>query len=146
MHYQPATRNQLEVIFDKGMQCIPLSEIEVAQYRTEILCELAKEYAQHRWTMQIHIGAMRSVNSRMLANLGRDCGYDSSSDRACLAPLAQLLNRLDHVGALPDTLLFSLDPTLDAALATLAGNFPGNGEVTKVQLGPAWWQSAFTAS
>ncbi len=141
MHYQPATQSQLATIFDKGMQGIPLSEIEVAQYRTEILCELAKEYAQHRWTMQIHIGAMRSVNSRMLANLGRDCGYDSSSDRACLAPLAQLLNRLDHVGALPDTLLFSLDPTLDAALATLAGNFPGDGEVAKVQLGPAWWHN-----
>lgn len=141
MRYIPATPSELEHIFEKALNRDPLSAKEVIQFRTETLCFLASRYAQLNWTMQIHIGAMRSVNSRMLAHLGRDCGYDSPTDRPCMDDLVLLLNRMEQQESLPDTLLFSLNPTLDSALATLAGNFPGDKALAKVQPGPAWWHN-----
>jgi glucuronate isomerase len=44
----------------------------------------------------------------------------------------------EHLGALPKTVLYTLNPAANAALASVAGCFQG-GVPGKIQFGSAWW-------
>ena len=56
-----------------------------------------------------------------------------------MRPLARFLDRLDVEGRLPKTILYCMNPTDNAVLATLIGCFPAEGVRGKMQFGPAWW-------
>src|SRR2546426_6598607 len=45
---------------------------------------------------QLHLGAYRNANTRMLRSLGRDMGFDSIGDWPQAAALATYLDRLDR--------------------------------------------------
>jgi glucuronate isomerase len=100
--------------------------------------------------MQLHLNALRSVNTRMLKRLGPDTGYDAAHDLAQGGNLAALLNRIGSTGpksALPKTVLYTLNPKDYYPLATIMGGFQDNysqgekraGIRGKMQLGSAWW-------
>jgi len=100
--------------------------------------------------MQIHLAAIRSVNSRMVKIMGPDTGYDASHDREQSATLAALLNRMESPGpksCLPKTVLYTLNPKDYYPLATIMGGFQDNcakqenrkGIEGKMQLGTSWW-------
>ena len=108
-------------------------------YKTAVLAFLGGEYASHGWAMQIHLAAIRNVNSRMFASLGPDSGYDAVHDRSIAANLARLLDLLSSKGALPKTILYSLNPKDYYSLRTIMGGFQGGGIPGKMQLGSAWW-------
>jgi len=127
----PATEQQLEALFQKRLAGTQLSEAELGQYVRGILTALGRVYASHGWAMCLHIGAQRNNNSRMLAQLGPDTGYDSISDMSCSAGLAALLDTLDSRD--------ELNPGMNEILSTMIGNFQGGGTAGKLQYGPAWW-------
>jgi len=81
--------------------------------------------------MQLHIGALRNVNTRLFSSYGPDGGGDAISDAVIIAPLASFLDLLDTEGNLPKTILYSLDDTKNASLAVLAqcysGTYAGGG-------------------
>jgi len=52
--------------------------------------------AQSGWTKQLHLGALRNVNSRALQSLGPDSGYDSIGDFPQAESLGAYLNQLDR--------------------------------------------------
>ncbi|MDR0707644.1 MAG: glucuronate isomerase, partial [Treponema sp.] len=112
-----------------------------------VLAELARVYAKHNMAMQLHIAAIRSVNSRMLKWLGPDTGYDAVHDRQVSANLAGLLDLMEQTGTLPKTVLYTLNPKDYYPLATIMGGFQDNfsksenreGVRGKMQLGSAWW-------
>lgn len=139
MCFALTTEDNLSTIFYKAMNNEILTDLEVEQYKTAILIHLAKCYAQYQWKMQIHIGALRSVNERMLQKHGRDCGYDTSDDLPFMSKLGAFLSYLDKDNILPHIILFGLSPNVDLPLATMAGCFPGDAEKSKIQIGPAWW-------
>lgn len=139
--FRRADESKLNEIFLKALQGKEPSFEEAAQYRTELMLYLASLYHEKNWVMQIHIGAMRSINRRMLVTQGRDCGYDSASDRPFLEDLSVFLDTLDATDSLPDTVLFSLNPYVDLMINNLAGCYPGDAHRAKVQLGPAWWMN-----
>jgi glucuronate isomerase len=112
---------------------------EVLRYRSALMRELARMDAEKGWVMQLHLGALRNVNSRFHARLGPNTGFDAIGGFPLVRGLARFLDGLDAEGRLPKTVLYSLDPTDNAALAALTGCFPQEGVRGKMQLGSAWW-------
>lgn len=108
-------------------------------YKTAVLAFLGGEYAKHGWAMQLHLAAIRNVNSPMFSKLGPDTGYDAVHDQQVSAKLARLLDLLASRNALPKTILYSLNPKDYYVLGTLMGAFQGGGIPGKIQLGSAWW-------
>lgn len=129
----------LEALFARGLRGESLSEAEAGAYVSGLLLHLGRIYAAHGWTMCLHIGAVRNVNSRGFARLGADTGYDTIGELNVAMPLARLLDALDRDDRLPKTMLFCLNPTMNNALSTLTGGFQDGTIAGKVQFGPAWW-------
>ena len=96
--------------------------------------------AEKGWTKQLHLGARRNDNTRMLAQLGRDTGFDSIGDCRQVEALA-LVPRSARAGesALPKTILYNLNPADNYALATMIGNFQDGSHAGKIQFGSGWW-------
>ena len=115
----------------------PLDEDEVEVYKTALLLALGRIYAKRGWVMQLHYGAQRNINTAM--SVRPDIGYDAISSRECSQNTAALLDALERTGELPKTILYSLNPNDDAALASICGCFMGGGALCKVQHGGAWW-------
>ena len=95
--------------------------------------------AQKGWTKQLHVGARRNVNTRMLATLGRDTGYDSIGDYPQVEGLAWYLDQLEQEGALPKTILYNNNPVDNYTLATMVGNFQDGSLAGRMQFGSGWW-------
>lgn len=114
-------------------------ESEVAQFKTAVLVWLGAEYARRGWVQQYHIGALRNNNRRQLQLLGPDVGFDSINDRPLAEPLSKLLDAQNRDNALPKTILYCLNPRDNEVLATMVGNFQGEGQPGKMQFGSAWW-------
>ncbi len=100
---------------------------EEKKYKSYTLTFLGKEYARLGWVMQYHMKALRNNNTRMVSKLGPDTGFDSINDGSIAKPLSQLLNSLEKEGALPKTILYSLNPNDNYVIASMIGNFQGGG-------------------
>jgi glucuronate isomerase len=95
--------------------------------------------AEKGWTKQLHLGALRNCNTRLVSKLGPDTGFDSIGDWNQGAALCSYLDRLEQEGALPKIILYSVNPSDNYVLATLCGNFQDGSIAGKVQFGSAWW-------
>ena len=95
--------------------------------------------AEQGWTIQLHLGALRNNNSRLLATLGRDIGCDSIGDLPQAADLVAYPRPLDREKALPKTILYNLNPSDNYVFATMIGNFQSGGMPGKIQWGSGWW-------
>ncbi|MDR2470814.1 MAG: glucuronate isomerase, partial [Treponema sp.] len=116
---------------------------ETESWKTYMIHFLGGEYVRRGWVMQFHIGALRNNNSAALKKLGPNTGFDAVHDHPAAGKLARLLDLLHSGGALPKTILYSLNPGDYYPLATVAGCFQGEADGTraapgKMQLGPAW--------
>lgn len=107
--------------------------------RTKILIDLGKLYHKHNIVMQLHIGALRNNSVRKLKQVGRDSGFDSIDDYPVAKLLSGLLSKLDESDQLPKTIIYNINPSDNEIVATMAANFSGQGVMSKVQFGPAWW-------
>jgi len=94
---------------------------------------------QKGWVQQLHIGALRNNNIRMLRTLGPDTGFDSIVDAAFARPLAKFLDKLDIDDKLPKTILYNLNPSDNELVATMIGSFQDGSVPGKLQYGSAWW-------
>lgn len=137
--YQKASKQETEKIFKKALMRQHLTKEEIDSFKTYTLIFLGKKYAELKWVMQLHIGAMRNNNTKMYKILGPDTGYDSISDFTIAYPLARLLDSLDVEDALPKTILYTLNPAANYVIATMIGNFQSGGIIGKMQFGTAWW-------
>ena len=108
--YAPASTEEIEKIFEKGLNHEAVTALECDQYKTAFLLFIAKQYKRLGWVMQLHYGCKRDNNTTMYNKLGPDTGYDCISN---FAPADQLTNMLDAInenGGLPKTILYSLNP------------------------------------
>ena len=126
-------------IFLKVRAASPVDDEEAEKLCTAIFIELGKMYSEKEWTMQIHLGALRNINSRMARTLGADTGFDSIGDFGMAVPLAWFLDKLDSTNQLPRTILYSLNGKDNEVLATVAGSFQDGSIAGKMQLGSGWW-------
>lgn len=140
--YQSATDEEVEAIYQKGLNNLPVSHEEVAKWQGRMMTDLGRQYAKYGWTMQIHFGAVRNANSRLFSELGPDIGCDSILDQGDVAVhLNGFLDALDGTDQLPQTILYNLNPMINDLVATTCGNFQRNnkGIKNKVQFGAGWW-------
>ena len=128
-----------DAAFKKALAGDLLSTDEIDSYKTAIMVWLGTEYHKRGWVMQLHMGAQRSNNTRMINLVGADTGFDSMSDLSYGLQLAKILNALEMQEKLPKTVLYGLNPVSDTLLGTMIGNFQGGGIPGKIQWGSAWW-------
>jgi glucuronate isomerase len=95
--------------------------------------------AEKGWTKQLHLGALRNNNTRLLRTLGPDTGFDSIGDQPQAAALARYLDRLDQDDRLPKTVLYNLNPADNYLFGTMIGNFQDGTVPGKIQFGSGWW-------
>ena len=103
------------------------------------LKQLAKEYNDKNWVMQLHIGALRNNNEVMQGKTGPDSGFDITNDFEIASHLSKLLNDINNEASLPKTILYTLNPKDNIVLSTLPQCFSEDGVQGKVQFGTAWW-------
>ncbi|MFJ7727923.1 glucuronate isomerase [Neobacillus sp. NPDC097160] len=139
MEYVDTTKDQVEAIFNKRISGEQLTNEELVAYRIFVLKELGKMYAEKQWVMQLHMGAMRSNNTKMKELIGPDTGFDSVGEANMAEGLSRFLDALDQENALPRTVLFNLNQKDNVVLAGMMGNFYEEGIPGKVQLGSGWW-------
>ena len=137
--YVPAAPVTVEAIFRKRLSGEPVSELERKQFQTALLIRLGRLYAKLGWVMQLHFGVIRDNSKRIFRALGPDAGIDSIGDQVSISDLAAFLNALDETDQLPRTVLYSLNPNDNTAIATVMGCFQSGGIPGKLQLGRAWW-------
>jgi glucuronate isomerase len=104
-----------------------------------VLFELCVLDHSRGWVQQFHLGALRNTNPRMFRTLGPDTGYDCIGNFDIVRPLARLLGNLEDRNTLAKTILYSLHPADNEALAALAGCFQDGSTPGKIQFGSAWW-------
>ncbi len=131
--------DEAQTIMDKALGGEAVTADEADAYRTYLLLFCAREYARLGWAMQLHFNALRNPNTRMFHKLGPDTGFDVIGPYNGIEGLAKLLDTLQQTDELPRTILYSLDPSDNAALAVLLGAFQGPETAGKLQHGSAWW-------
>ncbi|HEY3932440.1 MAG TPA: glucuronate isomerase [Verrucomicrobiae bacterium] len=126
-------------IFSKARAGKTVAPEEHAQFAAFMMLFFGHLDAERGWTKQLHFGAMRNNNTRLLKQLGPDTGFDSIGDFPQAAALAKYLDRLDQENALPKTIIYNLNPADNYVFAAMLGNFQDASVPGKIQLGSGWW-------
>ncbi len=137
--FQPVAREELESAFQKALRGESLTKQEIEGYQTAIFLHCGREYARLGWAMQIHFSCMRNPNTRQMATLGPDTGFDCIAVTDSCQALYKIMDALEQENSLPKTILYSLNPADDAWLDTLCGAFQSPEVPGKIQHGSAWW-------
>ena len=137
--FVPFTEKEVAAIFQKRKENKDLSLLEVEKFKSAISLFLAETYHEFGWVQQLHLGALRNNNQRMLEKLGPDTGWDSIADYSQAESLSNFLNTLDSKNKLTKTILYNLNPADNEVLATMIGNFNDGTVKGKVQFGSGWW-------
>ncbi|MCE8013185.1 glucuronate isomerase [Billgrantia desiderata] len=135
----PPSTAELDRLIERRRQGRALGSDESASFTTAVLLWLGREYARRGWVMQLHLGALRSLSQRGLAEIGANSGFDAIGDVTYAEPLAAILDALDRERALPRTVVYNLNPRDNEMLASLVGSFASDGIPGKLQFGAAWW-------
>lgn len=138
-HAEDCAEAEAAAIFARARAGHAVSPGEASRYRSFMLHELAIMDAEKGWVMQVHYGALRSANSRMLRAVGRDSGFDSIGDWPVAQAMARHFDRLDLAGSLPKTIIYNLNPRDNELVATMIGNFQDGSTPGKMQFGSGWW-------
>lgn len=125
--------------FDALMRGVTLDYQTALEFKSAVMYELAVMDQSRGWVQQLHLGALRNNNTRMMRTLGPDTGFDSIGDFEIARPLARFLNRLDTENKLAKTILYNLNPRDNELMATMLGNFQDGSVAGKLQYGSAWW-------
>lgn len=136
---RPVSDREATAALKKARRGESLTQEEIEGYQTALLLHCAREYAKRGWVMQLHFSCMRNPNSRMVALLGPDTGFDSMAVTDSCGAAYRLMDLLEQEGSLPKTVLYSLNPADNAWIDTLIGAFQGPEAPGKLQHGCAWW-------
>ncbi|WP_089139516.1 glucuronate isomerase [Vibrio rumoiensis] len=151
VHFTQSTPHELETAFSKVLSLSSLTQKQTKQLESAIFLHLGKIYHQYGWTMQLHIGVHTNVNTRRFNQVGAGTGFSVMNDEPIVENVCLLLDQLDQKNALPQTILYSLNPKDFEPLACILGAFQNTDHqsnstktqnttgVSKIQLGPAWW-------
>ena len=137
--YPVSEKSDAEKVFAKRRKGESVTERESELFKGYLTYFLFKLYAKYNIATELHIGAMRNNNSQMLAKLGLDTGYDSIAEDNSIKYMSRLFDRLNNENSLPKTIVFNLNPKMNAEIMTLIGCFQRDEAKGKIQYGPAWW-------
>jgi glucuronate isomerase len=133
------TEAEAEALFAQARAGRAATPGQVAKWVWFIMLYLGRLDAKRGWTKQLHLGALRNNNSRLLRRLGADAGVDSIGDFPQARALSRYLDTLDRDGALPQVVLYNLNPADNYVFAAMCGNFQDGPAAGKIQFGSGWW-------
>lgn len=136
---EACTHEQASAVFKAARSGRAAAPDEAARFGSYLMLEFGRWDAHRGWTKQLHLGAQRNNNTRLLRKVGPDSGYDSIGDQPQTRALARYLDSLDATGQLPRMVLYNVNPVSNYAFASMAGNFQDGSVVGKVQFGSGWW-------
>lgn len=137
--YAPASEEEVELIYAKRLSGEMLTVDEKRKFETAFMLEMGKEYHKRNWVMQLHFSVKRDNNKLIYNKLGADMGIDCMDNCTSASQMADFLNALAETDQLPKTILYSLNPSDNAAIGTIIGCFQDSSAVGKIQQGSAWW-------
>ncbi len=137
--FELPAENEAESIFGKILSNKSITPFEGIQLKSHLLVFLGQQYHQRKWAMQLHIGAQRSTSSRLRSLVGPAGGFAAIGKACDIISLVSFLDTLEKLDSLPRTILYTLNPADNEALASLTGSFAEDGVPGKIQFGPAWW-------
>jgi glucuronate isomerase len=135
----PCTHAEAAAIFAAARAGRAASAADWAKFGSYLMLEFGRWDAKKGWTKQLHLGALRNNNTRLLKALGPDTGFDSIGDFPQARALSRYLDTLDSTNELPRTVLYNLNPADNYAFATMIGNFQDGSVPGKMQFGSGWW-------
>jgi glucuronate isomerase len=133
------TEREAAAIFAQARAGTAATPDQAAKFTWFIMLHLGRLDAKRGWTKQIHLGALRNNNARLLRRLGADAGVDSIGDFPQARALSRYLDTLDRDDQLPRMVLYNLNPADNYVMATMAGNFQDGSIPGKIQFGSGWW-------
>ncbi len=133
------TEAKAGAIFSAALKGRIASNEETEQFGSFMMEFFGVLDAGRGWTKQLHLGALRNVNTRLGARLGADAGCDAIGDFPQAAALARYLDRLDRNNQLPKTILYNMNPADNGLFAAMAGCFQDSVTAGKIQYGASWW-------
>ncbi len=126
-------------IFTQVRSNQPADALHTELFQSFMMLYFARLDAERDWTKQLHLGALRNNNKFRLAELGPDTGYDSIGDFPQARALSAMLGQMEEAAALPQMIVYNINPADNYVVATMLGNFQGDGHVGKMQFGSGWW-------
>jgi len=135
----PAPTDEAEGIFARAIGGHAASEDEWTRFGSTLMLEFGRWDAARGWTKQLHLGALRNANTRLLRQLGADTGFDSIGDFPQATALAQYLDLLDSTNQLPRMVIYNVNPADNYVLGSMIGNFQDGSTAGKIQFGSGWW-------
>jgi glucuronate isomerase len=133
------SRAEAAAIFQEVRGGDELSPDDTNKFASFLMLFFGELDAKRGWAKQLHLGASRNDNSRMLKTLGRDTGFDSIGDWPQIASLTAYLDRLNDSNSLPKTILYNVNPSHNYAFASVINSFQGGEIPGKIQFGTSWW-------
>lgn len=94
---------------------------------------LSALYRERDMISQWHLAVVRNSNSILAERLGADCGVDCVGNAVDGDDLIRMLDAINTNSGLPKTVIYSLNESNIAQIASIAGAFPN------VRCGAAWW-------
>ncbi|WP_221029231.1 glucuronate isomerase [Actomonas aquatica] len=135
----PCSLAEARAIFQKVRDgSVPTADEQLG-FGSLLMLEFGRWDAKRGWTKQLHLGAMRNNNPRMLRNLGPDTGFDSIGDYSQASNLSRYLASLDDTNELPKVVIYNLNPADNYMVGTMIGNFQDGSIPGKIQFGSGWW-------
>jgi glucuronate isomerase len=138
-YVDPCTEAEAASIFAKVRRGEVPAPAEHAQFTSFLMLFFGQLDAKKGWTKQLHLGAYRSVNTRMYQRLGKDVGFDSIGDWPQGIALGKYLDQLEQDQMLPKMVVYNLNPADNYVFASMIGNFAETGRPGKLQFGSGWW-------
>ncbi|MDB5032275.1 glucuronate isomerase [Mucilaginibacter sp.] len=133
------TDEEVKAIFNKIRSKQAITQDENLKFKSALLFRFALWDHEKGWVQQYHLGALRNNNTRALATLGPDTGWDSIGDFTQGKSLSGFLDKLDKENKLAKTILYNNNPVNNDLFAAMAGNFNDGSVAGKMQFGSAWW-------
>lgn len=133
------TEAECASIFERARHGEAANGDEHRRFASHLMLHFGRWDAQKGWVKQIHVGALRNNNTRLLRQLGPDTGFDSIGDYPQGQTLSAYLDRLEQENALPKTILYNNNPADNYVLATMIGNYQDGSVAGRMQFGSGWW-------
>jgi glucuronate isomerase len=145
----PCSEREAVRIFSKALSSKAqdgqsITEDERTQFASFMMLFFARLDAEKGWTKQLHLGALRNLNTSARHQLGADTGYDAIGDFSQGRHLSAYLDLLSRENALPQMILYNVNSADNFQFATIAGCFQDGDQKSgdrpgKIQYGSAWW-------
>ena len=135
----PSGEQQASLIFSKVRARTSATKEEAEQFASYLMLFLGRLDAEKGWTKQLHLGALRNVNTRMLREIGPDTGFDCIGQWPQAPYLCSFFDQLEREHSLPKMIVYNANPADNYAIATAISSFQRGPIAGKLQFGSGWW-------